>query len=379
MQVMLLDESVFTIGPNSEIEIEDFGFDANTGRGKIAASIGTGAFRFVSGRIAQNHPENMKVRVPNAIIGVRGTIVYGESNGTSSVVALGGPGSRRDRDINDKIGAINVATPNGAVDIRRSGYAAFIQQGSAPELRALDAASQQRIFGALNAVQTVAASQRTGAGGAGGGSGSGGSGGGGKKSAAAGGDDGGDGGSLDSLVAAAGDAALAGTVDNVRAAEMQRQLTLTPAVTVPTFVVNGNTTPQEIIGLAGTGTFTQNGNIISATVGTGTGTFDFTMTVNFGARTLAATFGNITVAGGGNNVAGVTLTIPATSYNAAPPAAFFFLTENTAGNCGAAVTCTAQAGMRNGATRAADVGIYQVTVAAAGASSNSGVLTTPPR
>lgn len=77
LQIMLLDETVFTIGPNSEISIDEFVYDPSTGSGKVAASVAKGAFRFITGKIARKRPEDMTVRLPTATIGIRGTIVAG--------------------------------------------------------------------------------------------------------------------------------------------------------------------------------------------------------------------------------------------------------------------------------------------------------------
>ncbi len=77
MQVMLLDETVFTIGPNSEISIDEFVYDPVTSAGKITASVAKGAFRFITGKIARKRPEDMTVKLPTATIGIRGTIVAG--------------------------------------------------------------------------------------------------------------------------------------------------------------------------------------------------------------------------------------------------------------------------------------------------------------
>ncbi len=77
LQVMLLDETVFTIGPNSEISIDEFVYDPATNAGKVTASVAKGAFRFITGKIARKRPEDMTVRLPTATIGIRGTIVAG--------------------------------------------------------------------------------------------------------------------------------------------------------------------------------------------------------------------------------------------------------------------------------------------------------------
>lgn len=77
MQVMLLDETIFTIGPNSAMSIDEFVYDPSTSAGKVAASVTKGVFRFITGKIARKRPEDMTVRLPTATIGIRGTIVAG--------------------------------------------------------------------------------------------------------------------------------------------------------------------------------------------------------------------------------------------------------------------------------------------------------------
>lgn len=77
LQVMLMDETVFTIGPNSQISIDEFVYDPSTSTGKVTASVAKGVFRFITGKIARKRPEDMTVRLPTATIGIRGTIVGG--------------------------------------------------------------------------------------------------------------------------------------------------------------------------------------------------------------------------------------------------------------------------------------------------------------
>jgi hypothetical protein len=93
LQILLLDETIFTIGPNSAIVIDEFVYDPATSNGTLSAKILRGVFRFVSGRIAHENPEQMKVQLPVGTIGVRGTMVVGKVEGQRSVVALVGPGS----------------------------------------------------------------------------------------------------------------------------------------------------------------------------------------------------------------------------------------------------------------------------------------------
>ena len=87
LQIMLMDETVFTIGPNSEISIDQFIYNPETSSGKVVASIAKGMFRFITGKIAQRRPEDMTVRLPTAILGIRGTIVAGAVRSAAGVDA----------------------------------------------------------------------------------------------------------------------------------------------------------------------------------------------------------------------------------------------------------------------------------------------------
>lgn len=99
LQILLRDETVFTIGPNSSIVIDRFVYDPATQDGEITAEILKGTFRFITGKIARKKPESMNVKLPVGSIGVRGTIVAGQVQGEQSMAVLLGPGP------NNQIGA----------------------------------------------------------------------------------------------------------------------------------------------------------------------------------------------------------------------------------------------------------------------------------
>ena len=92
LQILLKDETVFTIGPNSSIVIDRFVYDPATQDGEVTAQILKGTFRFITGKIARKKPENMNVKLPVGSIGVRGTIVAGQVEGDQSMAVLLGPG-----------------------------------------------------------------------------------------------------------------------------------------------------------------------------------------------------------------------------------------------------------------------------------------------
>ena len=92
MQVLLLDETVFTVGPNTELSLDEFVYDPSTGTGTITVTIARGLIKIVSGIIARKQPKKMKVRLPVGVTGPRGTefIIEVGDDGRSRVDVLDG-------------------------------------------------------------------------------------------------------------------------------------------------------------------------------------------------------------------------------------------------------------------------------------------------
>lgn len=131
LQIMLLDETTFTVGQNAEMLLDEFVYDPATNEGKVSAQILKGSFRFVTGRIAKRDVGDVKVALPAATIGIRGTIVEGvvHENGDADV-ALGGPGP--DNNADEEPGGITVSNARGSVDIDHGGFMTSIRAGGPP-------------------------------------------------------------------------------------------------------------------------------------------------------------------------------------------------------------------------------------------------------
>jgi hypothetical protein len=54
VQVLLLDGSTFTVGPNSDLVIDQFVYDPATGKGKLVATFSKGVMRFIGGKLSKN-------------------------------------------------------------------------------------------------------------------------------------------------------------------------------------------------------------------------------------------------------------------------------------------------------------------------------------
>lgn len=146
LQVLLRDQSVFTVGSNARVTIDRFVIDTERGAGGASASVARGAFRFVSGRGAA---PRSAIRTPVASIGVRGTIVetvvgpdalfvleaqpgmppFSGSPDEASLIVLRGPGPRNSGF--DTPGAIDVTGGGSTWTLETPGLAMFVWAGGA--------------------------------------------------------------------------------------------------------------------------------------------------------------------------------------------------------------------------------------------------------
>jgi hypothetical protein len=71
--ISMSDNSLLSLGPNSQLSLDRYEFDSTTQQGAFDASLRKGSLAVSSGRIAKQSPEAMTVRTPFAVLGVRGT------------------------------------------------------------------------------------------------------------------------------------------------------------------------------------------------------------------------------------------------------------------------------------------------------------------
>ncbi|MDP3543341.1 MAG: FecR domain-containing protein [Elusimicrobiota bacterium] len=130
LQILLLDQTSFTVGPNSELELDEFVFDPATNAGKVSAKIAKGAFRFVTGKIARRDPSTMQVTTPVGTIGIRGTMTAGTVGGGEATIVLLGPGPENNAD--EKSGGITVKNDKGSTAVDKDGWGVTVKAGEAP-------------------------------------------------------------------------------------------------------------------------------------------------------------------------------------------------------------------------------------------------------
>lgn len=78
LQLLFVDGSALTLGPNSDVTIDRFVYNPDAKVGELALSATKGLFRLVGGRISKTRPVTLKT--PTALIGIRGGIMTARVN-----------------------------------------------------------------------------------------------------------------------------------------------------------------------------------------------------------------------------------------------------------------------------------------------------------
>ena len=125
-QILFLDQSVLTLGEETELTIDEFVYDPNSQDGSFVSTVKTGTVKFITGQISKKNPDNLEVKVPAGTLGARGTefVILSESNNESTVVLLG-PGP------NNTLGMTpgNLILSDGvnSIDITNPGFEAMVK------------------------------------------------------------------------------------------------------------------------------------------------------------------------------------------------------------------------------------------------------------
>lgn len=166
LQVLLKDQTIFTVGPDCELTIDKFIYDPNKNSNSMKAVVKKGMFRFMSGNISKSGVNNVSIDSPVASMGVRGTIVEGlvgaeaiEFARNAGVIAAGakadqqgatlfvlrGPG--RKHTSKNRKGEISITSAGQTVTVRQSGMAVFVADKNTPPSQPfLLRASDYKIF-----------------------------------------------------------------------------------------------------------------------------------------------------------------------------------------------------------------------------------------
>ena len=118
-QILFLDQTVLTLGEDTELTIDEFIYDPKSHEGSFISNVKSGTVKFITGQISKQNPDNLEVKVPSGVLGARGTefIILSENENKSTVVLLG-PGPENTLGmipgnliLSDGINSINITNP----------------------------------------------------------------------------------------------------------------------------------------------------------------------------------------------------------------------------------------------------------------------------
>ena len=129
-QILLLDQSTFTIGSESEVVMDTFIYDPATNDGKIVASVKQGSLKVISGLISKKNPDSLTVEVPEGTLGSRGTEFQTMVSKTQTSTLLIGPG--KNNTLGLRPGAVLVGNAKGSTLLNNPYSISTMKKGKAP-------------------------------------------------------------------------------------------------------------------------------------------------------------------------------------------------------------------------------------------------------
>ena len=129
-QILLLDQSTFTVGEDSEVVMDTFIFDPETNDGKIVASVKQGSLKVISGLISKKNPDSLTVEVPEGTLGSRGTEFQTIVSKGKTDTLLIGPG--KNNTLGMRPGAVLVGNNLGQTLLDNPYSMASMSKGKAP-------------------------------------------------------------------------------------------------------------------------------------------------------------------------------------------------------------------------------------------------------
>ena len=129
-QILLLDQSTFTVGEDSEVVMDTFIFDPATNDGKIVASVKQGSLKVISGLISKKNPDSLTVEVPEGTLGSRGTEFQTIVSKGKTDTLLIGPG--KNNTLGMRPGAVLVGNKFGSTLLDNPYSVTSMTKGKAP-------------------------------------------------------------------------------------------------------------------------------------------------------------------------------------------------------------------------------------------------------
>jgi FecR protein len=141
VQVIFVDKTTLNIGPNSDLVIDEFVYNPNTGTGKMAATLTKGVLRVVGGNVT--HTEGATIKTPVASVGVRGgvaTISHSPTGGTQAI---------------NHFGSLSVTSGGTTENVYRPGFGVTVEVSAGGTGQAPSAPARATATQVAAAVQTL--------------------------------------------------------------------------------------------------------------------------------------------------------------------------------------------------------------------------------
>ena len=66
-QILFLDQTVLTLGEDTELTIDEFIYDPNSHDGSFVSNVKSGTVKFITGQISNKNPDNLEVKFLQAL------------------------------------------------------------------------------------------------------------------------------------------------------------------------------------------------------------------------------------------------------------------------------------------------------------------------
>jgi hypothetical protein len=149
VQILLLDGTTFSVGPNSSLVIDEFVYNPATGAGRLTASVARGTLRIISGKLNRQDREAIRIRLPMGTVGVRGTMVVLTGNESGFSIILSGIGANNSAD--RPYSYVVFYNPNGTTNpMTRAGFMCTVTPGAGCTPKPVDASLLQTIVSQIS-------------------------------------------------------------------------------------------------------------------------------------------------------------------------------------------------------------------------------------
>ena len=131
-QILFIDQTVMTVGSNTQLTIDEFIFDPEKSDGKLLSTIKSGSVKILTGKISEKNPENLVVETPAGTIGTRGTEFKAavDPETSKSKILLIGPGPKNSLGL--RAGAVEVSNEAGTVLLDKPYLFTEVNQNTPP-------------------------------------------------------------------------------------------------------------------------------------------------------------------------------------------------------------------------------------------------------